>query len=63
MANAKQCDRCSKFYIPLTPDLIHPHTVRHNYKNSDGKKVYNKLDLCPQCEESLENWCKEGEQK
>lgn len=63
MANAKQCDRCSAYYT--IPDLtkISPHVIRYNFKDSYGKRKYRELDLCPECEKSLEEWFEDGEQK
>ena len=51
MANAKECDRCGKFY-------------RDNTKPSYGVSYWNGVawnnmkDLCPECEASLEMWYK-----
>ena len=52
---AKQCDRCESFFKEETPveDELRLYTV------SNTKSKYSKrVDLCPECEKSLEEWFK-----
>ena len=56
MAMAYKCDRCkSLFDRRFVPDI----TV-HGYIHGQGVERY---DLCPKCQEYLENWLKEFKEK
>lgn len=56
MATAYKCDRCkSLFDRKFVPDI----TV-HGYIHGQGVERY---DLCPKCQEYLENWLKEFKEK
>lgn len=53
MANAKQCDRCGKFYS--VDDLDDKHfTVVTRHKRVGG--YINMFDVCPDCEAELRAW-------
>ena len=53
MANAYKCDVCSSLYVRnYVPDI----TIQH-YHHGYGEDRY---DLCPECQEKLENWLKQG---
>ena len=50
--NAKKCDRCGKLYEPET--IIEGYRLtRYSQFNSRYQK---KIDLCPECHESLKKW-------
>lgn len=57
MANAKKCDRCGKLYeIPRESRKI-------GVSRDTNKSGYNFMDLCPDCQSSLEDWIESKEAK
>ena len=57
MANAKKCDRCGKLYeIPRESRKI-------GVSRDTNKSGYNFIDLCPDCQSSLEDWIENKEAK
>ena len=62
MANAKQCDRCGKFY---TDEVTNPHytigkQVRSlNFTTGFFNNSTRTLDICPECNASFINWMDE----
>ena len=62
MANAKQCDRCGKFY---TDEVTNPHytigkQVRSlNFTTGLFSNSTRTLDICPECNAAFINWMDE----
>ena len=57
MANAKKCDRCGKLYeIPRESHKI-------GVSRDTNKSGYKFMDLCPDCQSSLEDWIENKEAK
>lgn len=57
MANAKKCDRCGKLYeIPRESRKI-------GVSRDTNKSGYNFMDLCTDCQSSLEDWIENKEAK
>ena len=54
MANAKQCDRCGKYYDPNIMVLIYACMFP---KRRELKRM---TDLCPDCKKSLLAWMEAG---
>lgn len=69
MANAKQCDRCGKFYTVSAWDdacsSIRLACVTLGVAQSNVLTIMDKIteavDLCPKCQDSLKNWILEKE--
>ena len=58
MANAKQCDRCGKFYV-YTSDT--PKFINCKAYSGFNRQIYlddrcNDIDICSDCLDSLYKW-------
>ena len=60
MANAKQCDRCGKLYVPKETALATLAEKFSMIAKSDMQlaldAIASFLDLCPECRVSFEKW-------
>jgi hypothetical protein len=56
MASAYKCDRCGMLYERLCIPKIQIIEYR-------DRVLYNRKDLCPECQITLENWFKDYERK
>ena len=61
MAKAKQCDRCKKLYS-LEEDTKYRLQKLIPYGYSAMYTKNKTIDLCPECEKSLDEWVKKGEE-
>lgn len=72
MANAKQCDRCGEFYAVHEPTVwenayasIQQACITLGVAQNNVSRIMYKIttavDLCPKCQDSLENWILEKE--
>lgn len=62
MANAKQCDRCGKYYsINLSSFNYEEDWWRYELHRDCHPYSEEKVDLCIECRKKLYNWLKEGE--
>ena len=64
MANAKNCDRCSKFYLknsyPSKDQYGNECNMAKIKVNGDNGGVIDELDLCDECMDKFISFMKEG---
>ena len=56
MVNAKKCDRCGVLYEQKTIPAVNVIIDNHPYGGC-------KIDLCPECQDELENFVSVGKEK
>ena len=62
MANAKECDRCGKYYsINFISFDYEEDWWRYGLYRDCYPYEEIKVDLCPECRKKLYDWLKEGE--
>ena len=52
--NAKKCDICGAFYLDGTPN--YKPVSKHVLSINVDKRIDMAMDLCPDCQKSLEAW-------
>lgn len=58
---AYKCDRCKTFYTREDADMYDDDIttepeLRMVWTNPKSNAYYNKVDLCPKCEQEMNNW-------
>lgn len=57
MSNAKECDRCHRFYSEPLTGIIDDYW-RYSVIKDCHPYPETKLDLCPTCQKALKEWLK-----
>lgn len=64
--NAKECDRCGRFYDEYNTKGYHtePNTLMLiQEQEKDFPYCTKKYDLCPECMAELQEWLQKGDKK
>lgn len=60
--NAKKCDRCGAFYIPVTQTDVKTNIqqIASALNKNKPKHITDVCDLCPECVKNFYDWLREG---
>lgn len=61
--DAKQCDRCGKYFTPSTKDAVGVIPVTDEKYNLTPYIFTERKDLCPDCIKSYNEWLNSGQKE